>query len=150
MTLHNPDDHHTPAPVPDWDGVERRLHHAHDRRAADPISGDSRSIQVLAGLLHNLDFHLRELRQSHDANVLLLHEHMADEAAMVNRLLKAFPGDDPVRHRLQHDAELSFFERKKRVQDAIIEKSLAGLAWMALVGIGTAVWFYIKSLLHLT
>ena len=121
------------------DGVEKRRTERH-----------ANNIDLLYDMVRSIDHQLRELRQSHDATVLLLRDHTVQEDAIIKKLMNAFPNEDPEKHRKHHDAELRYFERKTRVQDAIIEKSLAGLVWMILVGIGTAVWFYIKSLLHLT
>lgn len=38
--------------------------------------------------------------------------------------------------------------RKIRFRDAVIEKSLAGLVWAALLFLGAAVWSYVRTLLH--
>lgn len=57
-------------------------------------------------------------------------------------LLGAFPGDDPDGHRKYHEAVIAREERRAKVQQAIIEKSLAGLIWSALSAIGLAVWHY--------
>lgn len=52
----------------------------------------------------------------------------------------------------QHEEEHQYIRlamtreaKKSKLYDAIIEKSLASLAWSVLVGIGTAVFMYIKD-----
>ena len=55
---------------------------------------------------------------------------------------------DPDRHNKEHDFIGALMEREARraaVQQAIIEKSLAGLVWSAMVGLGLAVWQYLND-----
>lgn len=55
---------------------------------------------------------------------------------------------DVDKHRRQHEFLDALMEREARraaVQQAIIEKSLAGLVWSAMVGIGLAVWQYLRD-----
>jgi hypothetical protein len=38
-------------------------------------------------------------------------------------------------------------DAKKRLREAIMQKTIAGLVWGAMIGLGLAVWQYLKSLL---
>ncbi len=72
-----------------------------------------------------------------------LEEHVADESAMLKRLLDAFPASDTRGHRDAHEAWIEREKKRAALRDAIIEKSLASLVWMGLVALGIAVWHYL-------
>lgn len=55
---------------------------------------------------------------------------------------------DPADHRRQHDFLAVLMERESRRaarDQAIIEKTLAGLVWAAVVGLGLAIWEYLRN-----
>lgn len=52
----------------------------------------------------------------------------------------------------QHEEEHQYIRlamareaKREKLYDAIIEKSIAGLAWALLVAVGSSVWMYIKD-----
>jgi hypothetical protein len=52
----------------------------------------------------------------------------------------------------QHEEEHQYIRlamareaKREKLYDAIIEKSIAGLAWAFLVAVGSSVWMYIKD-----
>ena len=52
----------------------------------------------------------------------------------------------------QHDEEHQYIRlamareaKREKLYDAIIEKSIAGLAWAFLVAVGSSIWMYIKD-----
>lgn len=55
-------------------------------------------------------------------------------------LYRAFPGGDIDGHRLWHKTQLEILEEKRRIRQAIIEKSISGLVWSAFVAGGALVW----------
>lgn len=62
----------------------------------------------------------------------------------------AVPNGDAVGHCRYHQLMIDGIEAKKRLRQAVIEKTIAGLVWGALVGLGAAFWHgaiaYLKSL----
>jgi len=63
------------------------------------------------------------------------------------RFAEAFPGADHVGHCRYHDLMIEGIDAKKRLREAIMQKTIAGLVWGAMIGLGLAVWQYVKSLL---
>lgn len=106
-----------------WDGVTERRKDWND---------------VVLDLLRENNKQLRELQNSHNAQVILLNNHMSD-------FLEAFPNKDPGSHREYHEAVMKNLERKEKLQNAIIEKSLAGLVWAIISGIGIAILHYVQQ-----
>ncbi len=69
-------------------------------------------------------------------------EHLENSVAQLNR---AFPNGDTEGHRRYHDLKIQELEEKRRLRIAIREKTIAGLVWAVIVGIGTAMWHYTKT-----
>lgn len=65
-------------------------------------------------------------------------------SADVERVLRAFPSEDTDGHRRFHETMIESLEERRRLRRAIQEKTIAGLLWAALVGLGLAVWDYVK------
>jgi hypothetical protein len=63
------------------------------------------------------------------------------------RFAEAFPGGDHVGHCRYHQLMIEGIDAKKRLREAIMQKTIAGLVWGAMIGLGLAVWQYVKSLL---
>lgn len=61
------------------------------------------------------------------------------------RFADAFPGGDHVGHCRYHQLMIDDIDARKRLRQAVIEKSIAGLVWGGLVFLGLAAWTYIKS-----
>jgi hypothetical protein len=66
---------------------------------------------------------------------------------MEKRFAESFPGGDHVGHCRYHQLMIEGIDAKKRLREAILQKTIAGLVWGAMIGLGLAVWQYIKSLL---
>ena len=66
---------------------------------------------------------------------------------MERRFAEAFPGGDHVGHCRYHQLMIEDIDAKKRLREAIMQKTIAGLVWGAMIGLGLAVWQYLKSLL---
>ncbi len=61
------------------------------------------------------------------------------------RFAEAFPGGDHVGHCRYHDIMIEQVEERRRLRQAIQEKTISGLVWAAIVGIGYSVWEYTKA-----
>ena len=60
----------------------------------------------------------------------------------------AVPTGDHVGHRRYHELIIENTAAKKRLTQAVLEKSIAGLVWAALFGIGVALWQWVKQQLR--
>lgn len=68
---------------------------------------------------------------------------------MEQRFAEAFPGGDHVGHCRYHTLMIEDIEERRRLRQAVIEKTVSGLIWGALVAVGATLWFgvltWIKS-----
>lgn len=64
---------------------------------------------------------------------------------MDERFADAFPGGDHVGHCRYHELMIEQIEERRRLRQAILEKTISGLIWSAIVGGAAAVWFYLKA-----
>jgi hypothetical protein len=78
-------------------------------------------------------------------------ETMADERLeslerwrddLEKRFAEAFPGGDHVGHCRYHQLMIEDIDSRKRLRQAVLEKTISGLAWAAVVGAGVAIWNY--------
>lgn len=60
---------------------------------------------------------------------------------------KAFPNDDPQSHRQYHEALIDQNRDRKKLIAAVKEKTVAGLVWAIMLGIGIACWKYFMGLI---
>lgn len=60
---------------------------------------------------------------------------------------KAFPGGDIDGHRRYHELMIERTSEVRRLRVAIQEKTISGLLWALIIGIGLAVWSYVKTAL---
>lgn len=97
---------------------------------------------------------MRELEEHIDDRIRKrLEEHSNEEALRMDRrfdeiktlLASAFPGGDPSEHRRYHDEVITFIHERRELFRSIREKTLTGLVWFILIGLGTAVWQYIRT-----
>lgn len=58
------------------------------------------------------------------------------------RFAEAFPGGDHVGHCRYHVLMIEDIDAKKRLRQAVQEKTISGLVWSALVAGALAVWNY--------
>lgn len=59
---------------------------------------------------------------------------------MNKRFADAFPGGDHVGHCRYHQLMIEDIESKKRLRAAILEKTISGLVWAAIVGFAISSW----------
>ena len=75
----------------------------------------------------------------------MVQTHAISEASLISRIDDAFPGKDTRAHREAHEAWMAREVSRSKLRQAIIEKSLTALVWMLLLGLGTAVWHWVKA-----
>lgn len=63
------------------------------------------------------------------------------------RLLDAFPGGDTEGHRHYHEMMMEADRDRKKLIAAVKEKTVAGLVWALMIGLGLACWKYLLSLI---
>lgn len=63
------------------------------------------------------------------------------------RFAEAFPAGDHVGHCRYHQLMIENIEAKKRLTQAVMEKTISGLVWSVIVGVAIACWAYLRSLL---
>lgn len=67
-------------------------------------------------------------------------------ADMERRFAEAFPGGDHVGHCRYHLLMIEDIEARKRLRQAVMQKTISGLVWSVIIGIGIACWHYILKL----
>jgi len=68
---------------------------------------------------------------------------------MERRFAEAFPGGDHIGHCRYHDLMIEDIAAKTRLRQAVMEKTIGGLVWGMIVGLGVALWQYVKSMARL-
>lgn len=64
----------------------------------------------------------------------------SDMRSFSKSLESAFPGGDIEGHRRYHEAVIADVEAKKKLTQAIKEKTISGLVWAFIVWVGIALW----------
>ncbi|WP_018991310.1 hypothetical protein [Aromatoleum toluclasticum] len=97
---------------------------------------------------------MRELEEHIDERIRLrLADHAADEGRRMDGkfdelktlLASAFPGGDPLEHKRYHDEVIEWMQERRALWISIREKTITGLLWALLVGMGGAIWHAIKT-----
>lgn len=89
--------------------------------------------------IENLQSDVDELTDGHD-------KLAREQASLSARFAEAFPGGDHVGHCRYHQLMIENIEAKKRLTQAVTEKTIGGLIFSAIVGVLYACWLYIKKL----
>lgn len=66
---------------------------------------------------------------------------------MDKRFAEAFPGGDHVGHCRYHALMIEDIDARKRLRQAIMEKTIGGLVWGMLAAVVIGMWQYVKTLL---
>lgn len=80
------------------------------------------------------DMELRQIRRQQ--------EHMEQIRALIT---SAFPDGDAEGHRRYHEAQIAYMTERAALWREIRSKTTAGLVWMGLLALGTAVWEYVRA-----
>lgn len=67
----------------------------------------------------------------------------------VDTVAKGFPGGDAEGHRRYHELLIEELEERRKLRRAIQEKTISGLVWAAIVGLGMAVWHELQTHINL-
>jgi hypothetical protein len=62
-------------------------------------------------------------------------------------VVSAFPESDFEGHKRYHQLLIDTLEEKRKLRIAIQEKTISGLIWLGIIGVGTAIWHEIGRLL---
>lgn len=89
--------------------------------------------------IENIESDIDELTDKQDA----ISKQTAD---LAQRFADAFPGGDHVGHCRYHELMIDDIDGRKKLRDAVMEKTVAGLVWAIIVGIAIACWHYLNSL----
>lgn len=63
------------------------------------------------------------------------------------RFAEAFPGGDHIGHCRYHTLMIEDLAERKKLRQAVMEKTVAGLVWALMLGVGIACWKYLMSLI---
>ena len=97
---------------------------------------------------HRLDIDEQQINNSAMVKVLKkIDTHQVETnvrlASLENKLgdiQDAFPSNDYLGHHRYHQTMIEMLAERRRLRVAIQEKTLSGLLWAVIVGIGMAVW----------
>jgi len=76
-----------------------------------------------------------------------IHELSEDVKVMSETITKAFPAGDIDGHRRYHEVMIADIESRKKLTQAIIEKTISGLIWSLVVGLGYSIWHELLRIL---
>lgn len=79
-----------------------------------------------------------------DDEIPVIKERLTKVEDSVRLLQQAFPENDYDGHRRAHKALIEDVEARKRLAQAVREKSISALVWAAIVGILTLLWQGLK------
>lgn len=85
--------------------------------------------------------------RSIDKHQIETNEKLDSMGKKIDTVIAAFPNGDFEGHRRYHETMIEMLTERRRLRQAIQEKTISGLIWAGLVGIGVAVWHEIASLL---
>jgi hypothetical protein len=64
------------------------------------------------------------------------------------KFVHAFPAGDHEGHRRYHELMIEDIASRKRLRQAVMEKTIAGLVWGTIAGLAIAAWAYLKALIR--
>lgn len=82
------------------------------------------------------------MSDAHEARIGSLEGRQTD---LERRFTEAFPGGDHMGHCRYHELMIEGIEEKRKLRQAVQEKTISGLVWAAMVGLAYAIWQYLKS-----
>lgn len=69
-----------------------------------------------------------------------IHQLSGDVKMLSETVTRAFPAGDIDGHRRYHEVMILDIESRKKLTQAIIEKTISGLIWSLVVGLGISIW----------
>lgn len=86
------------------------------------------------------DLMMEELRKAQQEMIAQIGHISSSVDAINSKFDRAFPSADIEGHRRYHEAMIEDLEARKRLAQAIKEKTISGLIWAAIVAMATAGW----------
>ena len=103
------------------------------------------------GVLHQRvgehDVRIEDALRSIDAHQVEANTKLDGLGRKMDAMVMAFPHGDFEGHRRYHETMIEMLAERRRLRQAIQEKTISGLIWAALVGLGIAVWHELLALL---
>lgn len=82
-----------------------------------------------------------------DAHASVSNERLTQLEANLEKVVKAFPENDFEGHKRYHETIIEMLAERRKLRRAIEEKTISGLVWMIIVGVGLALWHEVLRLL---
>ena len=102
------------------------------------------------GVLHQrVDAHdvsIENALRSIDRHQVEANEKLDVLGKKIDSMFVAFPQGDFDGHRRYHETMIEMLAERRRLRQAIQEKTISGLIWAALVGVGIAIWHELLAL----
>lgn len=89
---------------------------------------------------------LQDMSESDPKMIGLIQELIGEVKTIREDLERGFPGGDIEGHRRYHEAIIQDAEAKKRLAEAIKEKTISGLVWAIMAAGASFAWHYISDL----
>lgn len=83
-----------------------------------------------------------------DKHAVETNERLSSLETTLESVSKAFPNNDLEGHKRYHAMMIEVLAEKRRLRQAIQEKTISGLVWACMVGLGLAVWHEFVNLIH--
>lgn len=85
------------------------------------------------------DQRLEDLERFRDVDYAKFREDME------RRFAEAFPGGDHVGHCRYHTLMIEDIDARKKLRQAVMEKTISGLVWAGVVAVGLSLWAWAKA-----
>ncbi len=82
---------------------------------------------------------LKVLKQI-DTHAVSTNNRLGSIETKIDNVCKAFPEGDFEGHRRYHATMIEMLNERRRLRTTIQEKTIGGLVWLAIMGVGAAVW----------
>ena len=112
-----------------------------------PSKDDTALLHVLQDMIANKTSILNKvvkLEENVSKTEKNLESHIVQTNTKIENIQKGFPGGDPESHRRYHETQISILEEKRKLRQAISEKTISGIIWSLIVFLGVAIWTAIK------
>lgn len=83
-----------------------------------------------------------------DEHAVQTNDRLGSMEDKLDKIVGAFPAEDFSGHKRYHETIIEMLAERRRLRTAIQEKTISGLIWLIIVGIGLAVWNQILGIIH--
>ena len=102
--------------------------------------GGERLVQIITDIRNGQNEIIEQLEDMNKRHV------KAEEA--LAQLNKAFPAGDIEGHKRYHETMIIMLEERRRLRQAVQEKTISGLVWAGIVGVGMLVWHELQNIVN--